>query len=93
MPRRGADREFHSGFHVSIAHSVGHFPIRIANDLKLVSHGLDVEGHLLLGIYWASLSHWLCTWDTLVWIGGFAAIEMNVSEWREELVEEKNEND
>lgn len=44
---------------------------------------------ILLGIYWASLSHWLYTWDTLVWIGGFAAIEMNVSEWREELVEEK----
>lgn len=40
---------------------------------------------ILLGIYWAYLSHWLYTWDTLVWIGGFAAIEMNVSEWREEI--------
>ena len=39
-----------------------------------------------LGIYWASLSHWLYLWDELVWIGGFAAIEMNVSQWRDELL-------
>ncbi len=43
-----------------------------------------------LGIYWASLSHWLYLWDELVWIGGFAAIEMNVSQWRDELLEEKD---
>lgn len=42
-----------------------------------------------LGIYWAYLGHWLYTWDTILWIGGFAAIEMNVSEWREEILEEK----
>jgi hypothetical protein len=28
-------------------------------------------------------------WDELVWILGFAAIEMNVSEWREELLVEQ----
>ena len=44
---------------------------------------------ILLGIYWAYLSHWLYTWDTLLWIGGFAAIEMNVSEWRDELQSKK----
>lgn len=44
-----------------------------------------------LGIYWASLSHWLYLWDELVWIGGFAAIEMNVSQWRDELLEEKED--
>ncbi len=43
-----------------------------------------------LGIYWASLGHWLYLWDELVWIGGFAAIEMNVSQWRDELLEEKD---
>jgi Na+/citrate or Na+/malate symporter len=37
------------------------------------------------GIYWATLSHWLYLWDEIVWIGGFAAIEMNLSEWRDEL--------
>jgi hypothetical protein len=41
-----------------------------------------------LGVYWATLSHWLYLWDEIVWIGGFAAIEMNVSEWRDELQEE-----
>ena len=41
---------------------------------------------MALGIYWATLSHWLYLWDELVWIGGFAAIEMNVSEWRDELL-------
>jgi hypothetical protein len=42
-----------------------------------------------LGVYWASLGHWLYFWDELVWIGGFAAIEMNVSEWRSEISEKK----
>ena len=41
-----------------------------------------------IGIYWASLAHWLYFWDELVWIGGFAAIEMNISEWRSELLGE-----
>jgi hypothetical protein len=41
---------------------------------------------IALGIYWAILSHWVYLWDELVWIGGFAAIEMNVSEWRDELL-------
>jgi len=43
-----------------------------------------------LGIYWASLGHWLYFWDELVWIGGFAAIEMNVSQWRDELLGDKD---
>ena len=42
---------------------------------------------IAIGICWAALSHWLYLWDELLWIGGFAAIEMNVSEWREELIE------
>jgi len=44
-----------------------------------------------MGIYWASLSHWLYLWDELVWIGGFAAIEMNVSQWRDELLTDSTE--
>jgi len=35
----GASREFHAGFHASVAHSVGHFSEKIAVDLKLESHG------------------------------------------------------
>lgn len=34
-----APREFHPGFHASVAHSVGHFSDRIANELDLASHG------------------------------------------------------
>jgi len=44
---------------------------------------------ITFGVYWATLSHWLYLWDELLWIGGFAAIEMNVSEWREELIEKE----
>lgn len=43
---------------------------------------------LAAAAYWGTLSHWLYVWDELLWIGGFAAIEMNLSEWREELREE-----
>ena len=41
---------------------------------------------IAVGIYWASLSHWLYLWDELVWICGFAIIDMNLSEWREDLI-------
>ena len=41
------------------------------------------------GIYWATLSHWLYLWDELVWIGGFVAIEMNLSEWRDEILDKQ----
>jgi len=43
-----------------------------------------------LGIYWATLSHWLYLWDELVWIGGFAAIEMNLNEWRDEIADKQH---
>ncbi len=59
-----------------------------------VANKLSVFFYLVLSalaVYWASLSHWLYTWDTFVWIAGFAAIEMNISEWRDELLEERNE--
>jgi hypothetical protein len=59
--------------------------ISIANKSKLFLY-LSLIG---IGIYWASLGHWLYLWDELVWILGFAAIEMNVSEWRDELLVEQ----
>ena len=34
-----AKREFHPGFHVSIAHSLSHFPSKVAADLDLRAHG------------------------------------------------------
>ncbi len=38
--------------------------------------------------YWFYQELWLYVWDELLWIGGFAAIEMNVVGWREELLEQ-----
>jgi len=37
----GASREFHPGFHASVAHSVSHFSRKIASDLNLASHGFE----------------------------------------------------
>jgi len=45
---------------------------------------------IALGVYWATLSHWLYLWDELLWIGGFAAIEMNLSEWRDEISDKQH---
>ena len=59
--------------------------ISTANTLKVFLYLTLIA----LGVYWATLSHWLYFWDELVWIGGFAAIEMNVSQWRDELLEDK----
>lgn len=61
--------------------------ISVANKLKITLY-LTL---CVLGAYWAWLSHWLYTWDTFVWIAGFGAIEMNISEWREEIEQEAPE--
>lgn len=46
----------------------------------------------VIGIYWVTVSHWFYFWDELVWILGFAAIEMNLSDWREEIVDSQATN-
>lgn len=43
----GAGREFHPGFHASVAHTVSHFSEKIAADLKLATHGFDTTSNLL----------------------------------------------
>ena len=43
--------------------------------------------------YWAWMGHWLYTWDQLLWIGGFWAIEFNLKEWREELSGKNRKNE
>jgi hypothetical protein len=35
--------------------------------------------------YWGYRGHWLFSWDEALWILGFMAIGMNLSEWRKEL--------
>ncbi len=40
---------------------------------------------LLLAAVWAFLSHWLYTWDAVIWIAAFLIIEMNINRWRDEI--------
>jgi hypothetical protein len=59
--------------------------ISMANRATFVMYA----GIIAFGVYWASLSHWLYLWDELVWILGFIAIEFNLSEWRDDMLEEQ----
>ena len=61
--------------------------IVIANRVKYLLY----TSLILIGVYWAWLGHWMYLWDEILWIGGFAVIEMNVNEWRDELLEEKGQ--
>ena len=38
--------------------------------------------------YWAWRGHWMFAWDEALWILGFMAIGMNLSQWRDEIDEE-----
>jgi hypothetical protein len=40
---------------------------------------------LSLGIYWAYCGHWVYLWDELLWIFGFAFLEVNLEGWRDEI--------
>jgi hypothetical protein len=57
-----------------------------AQSARLLGYGVL----FVLSVYWAALGHWLYTWDTFIWVAGFAAIEMNVSEWRKEILFENS---
>ena len=46
----GRSRQFHPGFHTSVAHSVGHFSTTVAADLKLADHGYDGNSEALATI-------------------------------------------
>ncbi|MEC9286592.1 MAG: hypothetical protein VYC36_11515 [Pseudomonadota bacterium] len=61
------------------------FILSVANSLKILMYLIL----LTFGVYWAVLSHWLYLWDELLWVAGFAAIEMNITKWRDELHVEK----
>ena len=42
---------------------------------------------VFIACYWMWKGHWVYAWDELLWIGGFLAIAMNLSEWRDEMGE------
>lgn len=58
--------------------------IRAANVATMALYGILVCNAAI----WLWKGHWVYTWDQLLWIGGFAAIEMNLSEWRDDLQDE-----
>lgn len=60
-------------------------PITLAKRAQIILYAILIAD----AIYWATLTHWLYAWDQFIWIGGFAAIEMNISEWRREILEER----
>jgi len=35
--------------------------------------------------YWLYRGHWVFAWDEALWILGFVAIGMNLSQWRKEI--------
>lgn len=45
-------REFHPGFHASVAHSINHFSTQVASDLKLADYGFETgaKPHSIVGL-------------------------------------------
>jgi len=59
------------------------FVFRVLNLSKFALYSLLWGGI----IYWLYRGHWMFAWDEFVWIAGFITIEMNVAEWREEIID------
>jgi len=63
----------------------------IASGVKIKS--LNIAKYVLYSLLWGAIfywiyrDHWMFAWDEFVWIAGFMAIERNVVEWREEIIE------
>lgn len=55
--------------------------MRAAQWVKAVSYGLL----WCCALYWGFRGHWVFVWDEALWILGFMAIGMNLSDWREEI--------
>ncbi|WP_439108112.1 hypothetical protein [Congregibacter sp.] len=55
--------------------------LKVARISKAVLYGFL----WLIAAYWASGGHWMFAWDESLWILGFIAIGMNLSEWRDEI--------
>jgi hypothetical protein len=45
-----------------------------------------------LAAYWAYRGHWMFAWDEALWILGFMAIGMNLSDWRKEIAQSTTPN-
>ena len=60
--------------------------------LMVLSHAARAGYAILFvhALFWLWVGHWVWAWDQFLWIAGFWAIENNVSEWRDEIMQ-KNE--
>ena len=58
--------------------------IRAADRLQIVIY-MIIAG---TAFYWSVYGFYVYTWDILLWIGGFMAINANLAQWRDELKEE-----
>ena len=58
--------------------------IRVSERLQYVVYAIIA----CTAFYWGVYGHWVYTWDILLWIGGFAIIDANLAEWRDELKDE-----
>lgn len=59
--------------------------IRRADRIQIICYVILVGE----AVYWLYHGYYVYTWDTLLWIGGFAGIDANLVEWRDELKEEQ----
>ncbi len=59
--------------------------IATVNYLKLGAYSVLMA----IAVHWGLTDLFLNFWDEILWIGGFAAIEMNMSDWREEIEDAK----
>jgi hypothetical protein len=61
--------------------------------LMVVSYAARVGYAVLFAhaAFWIWSGHWVWAWDQFLWIAGFWAIELNLSEWREDIREEQLE--
>jgi hypothetical protein len=59
--------------------------IRGANGLQYIVYTI-IAG---TAFYWSVYGYYVYTWDILLWIGGFAAIDANLAEWRDDLQDER----
>ncbi len=59
---------------------------------RLLSFATTAKGVLYgilwcLAVYWAYRGHWIFAWDEALWILGFMAIGMNLSDWQKEIAQ------
>ena len=55
--------------------------IRVATAIKLLLYVFLWSA----AAYWIYRGHYMYAWDEALWISGFFAIEMNISDWKEEI--------